>query len=140
MGSTSDVHLNKIQKLQNFAARVADGTARKFDHITPYLNKLGWLRIKENYEYEVCCLVFKVTRKFLPEWLYNFVTVNALTGLATRHANDLAGRRAITDIGSREISICGPRFWNNLPMNIRNSCTLQSFKSNLKKNLLSRRI
>ena len=77
-GSTSNVHLSKIQKLQNFAARVADGKARKFDHITPYLNDLGWLRVKEKYEYEVCCFVFKTVRNYLPEWLYNFVTVNTL--------------------------------------------------------------
>ena len=130
-GSTSNVHLNKIQKLQNFAARVADGTARKFDHITPILNKLGWLKVKDMHEYEVCCLVFKITRKYLPEWLYNFVTVNSITGILTRHANDLAGRRALTDVGSREMSIRGPRLWNNLPTVIRSTGSLMSFKTNL---------
>ena len=140
LGSTSDLHLNKIQKLQNFAARVADGTARKFDHITPFLNKLGWLRVKERYEYEVCCLVFKITRKYLPRWLYNFVTVNSITGLATRHTNDLASRRALTDIGSREMCIRGPRLWNSLPIAIRTTGSLMSFKTDLKINLLSRRI
>ena len=139
-GSTSDKHLSKIQKLQNFAARVADGTARKFDHITPFLNKLGWLRVKESYEYEVCCLVYKITRKYLPGWLYNFVTVNSVTGLATRHANDLVGRRALTNIGSREMSIRGPRLWNNLPISIRTTGSLTSFKNSLKINLLNRRI
>ena len=139
-GSTSNIHMNKVQKLQNFAARVADGRARKYDHITPFLNELGWLRVKERYEFEVCCLVFKITRKFLPGWLYNFVTVNSLTGLGTRRANDLAGRRAITNIGSREMSIRGPRLWNSLPENIKNSGTISSFKKSLRKNFLSRRI
>ena len=138
-GSTSNVHLSKIQKLQNFAARVADGKARKFDHITPYLNDLGWLRVKEKYEYEVCCFVFKTVRKYLPEWLYNFVTVNAITGLATRHSNDLSSRRALTDTGSRDIRIRGPRLWNRLPLAIKNSGSLASFKNNLKKNIISRR-
>ena len=139
-GSTSNIHLNRVQKLQNFAARVADGTARKFDHITPYLNELGWLKIKEKYEYEVCCLVFKITKKYLPGWLYDFITVNSLTGLDTRHSNDLVSRRAITDVGSRDISIRGPRLWNNLPLAIRNAGTLPSFKNNLKEILLNRRI
>ena len=139
-GCSSNVYLNRIQKLQNFAARVADGAARKFNHITPFLNDLGWLKIKDKYEYEVCCFVFKVTRKYLPDWLYNFVTVNAVTGLATRQSNDLAGRRALTDIGSRQISIRGPRLWNSLTPAIRNSGSSTSFKNSLKKNILNRRM
>ena len=139
-GSTSNMHLNKIQKLQNFSARIADGTARKFDHITPFLNKLGWLKVRERYEYEMCCLVFKITRKCLPGWLYNFVTVNTITGLATRHANDLASRRALTDIGSREMDIRGPRLWNSLPIALRNAGSLTTFKTNLQINLSNRRI
>ena len=139
-GSTSNVHLDKIQKLQNFAAIIADGTARKYDHITPYLNKLGWLRVKDKYEYEVCCLVFKIARKFLPGWLYNFVSVNSVTGLSTREANDLFCRRALTDIGSREMSIRGPRLWNSLPTPLRDTSSILSFKNNLKKILLNRRI
>ena len=138
-GSASNVHLDKIQKVQNFAARIADGTARKFDHITPVLNKLGWMRVKDRYEYEICCLVFKITRKYLPGWLYNFVAVNTITGLATRNSTNIASRRALTDIGSRQISIRGPRFWNTLPTVIRNSGSLASFKTNLKKNILCKR-
>ena len=87
----------------------------------------------------MCCLVYKITRKHLPEWLYNFVTVNALTGLATRNANDLAGRRALTDIGSREMGIRGPRLWNNLPIALKATGSLTTFKNNLKMNLLNRR-
>ena len=138
-GSTSNMHLEKVQKLQNFAARIADGTTRKYDHITPVLNKLGWMRVKDRYEYEICCLIFKITRKYLPEWLYNFTTVNTITGLATRNSINLASRRAVTNIGSREITIRGPQLWNTLPTFIRNSGSLASFKTNLKKNILCRR-
>merc|ERR1712002_622397 len=105
-----------------------------------FFNKLGWLKIKQIYEYEVCCFVFKITRKYLPEWIYNFVTVNSVTGLATRHANDLVCRRAHTDMGLREINIRGPMLWNGLPTAIRTTNSLTSFKTNLKRNLLDKRI
>ena len=38
-GATSNTQLQRVQKLQNFAARVAIGNVRKYDHITPHLKK-----------------------------------------------------------------------------------------------------
>ena len=136
-GSTSMINLNKIQKLQNFAARVAVGTVRKYEHISPFLKQLGWLKVKEEYKYNVASLVFKVVRNYLPGWLYTFETVNSVTGVTTRQADNIVVRRAHTDIGSREMSIRGPHFWNSLPSIIRDAASLSSFKSNLKKCLLN---
>ncbi len=45
-GTTNCKHMSKVQKLQNFAARVAFGGVRKYDHISPVFSKLQWLRIK----------------------------------------------------------------------------------------------
>ncbi len=39
-GTTNTTLLKRVQKLQNFAAKVAIGGASKFDHATPILNKL----------------------------------------------------------------------------------------------------
>ncbi|KAK7075307.1 hypothetical protein SK128_002071, partial [Halocaridina rubra] len=36
--------INRTQKLINFATQVALGGIRKYDHITPVLNNLGWLQ------------------------------------------------------------------------------------------------
>ncbi len=38
-GTTNSTLLNKVQKLQHFAIKVADGKAQKFDHVTPLLNE-----------------------------------------------------------------------------------------------------
>ena len=38
--NTSKTNVQKVQKIQNFAARILTGT-RKYDHITPVLNDLG---------------------------------------------------------------------------------------------------
>ena len=40
-GSTKTAHIQKIQKTQNFAAKVALGGS-KFDHVTPYFKELKW--------------------------------------------------------------------------------------------------
>ncbi len=34
-GTTNSVHINKVQKLQNIAARVAVGGLKKYDHVSP---------------------------------------------------------------------------------------------------------
>ena len=45
-GNTSDSNIKKLQLVQNFAARIITG-ARKFDHITPHLQELAWLPVKD---------------------------------------------------------------------------------------------
>ena len=45
-GGAAACHLHRIQKLINFAARIVTG-ARKFDHISPILDNLGWLKIED---------------------------------------------------------------------------------------------
>ncbi len=42
-GTTNSTLISKVQKLQNFAIKVADGKARKYDHITPLFKDLQWL-------------------------------------------------------------------------------------------------
>ena len=46
-GYTNKTQLERVQKLQNFAAKVAIGGASKYDHATPIIKKLEWLRIEE---------------------------------------------------------------------------------------------
>ncbi len=43
------MQLKRVQKLQNFAAKVAIGGASKFDHATPFVNKLQWLSIRQSH-------------------------------------------------------------------------------------------
>ena len=46
---TSKDNVHKLQLLQNFAARILTTltNTKKFDHISPILNELGWLTIEE---------------------------------------------------------------------------------------------
>ena len=38
-GTTNVTQLKQVQKLQNFAAKIVDGKARKYDHVTPVLKQ-----------------------------------------------------------------------------------------------------
>ena len=65
--NTSDLYLKKLQLVQNFAARIITG-GRKFDHITPYLQQLGWLPVKDNIRYRGLIVMFKCINGMAPEY------------------------------------------------------------------------
>ena len=135
-GSACNLHLSRVQKLQNFAARVANGNIRKYEHISPYLKELQWIKIKDKYTYDICIIVFKVLRKYFPDWLYIFNNISSVHGINTRQSNNLIVQRTKTELGSRQMHTRGPYLWNKLPEVIRNATSLSSFKGKLKRHIL----
>ena len=59
LSGCSSKSLNKLQLVQNAAARVLTRT-RKFDHISPVLSNLHWLPVKFRIEYKILLLTYKV--------------------------------------------------------------------------------
>ncbi len=52
-GTANKTNIKKIQKLQNFAAKVAlSGGARRYP-ASPFIRELGWLRVCQKYKYDV---------------------------------------------------------------------------------------
>ncbi len=136
-GSGNKTNLHNVQKLQNFAAKIAIGGARKYDHATPLRKELQWLNIPDKYIFEKCTTVYKVIKGFYPEWFLKFPTVSESTTNMTRQENKLYIQRTRTDTGARASTVCGPKFWNNLPQSVISSGSLQSFKSSLTNLLLN---
>jgi len=58
-GTTNKTQIERVQKLQNFAAKVAYGGLKKYDHVSPAFNQLEWLRVDNRYSYDMCILVYK---------------------------------------------------------------------------------
>ncbi len=135
-GSTNKTLRDRVQKLLNFAAKVAVGGARKFDHVTPIMKELKWMSVCEKYILEKCCVMYKCVRKCYPDWYYKFSTVGDNTSSVTRQINKLHVPRTVTDSGARATTVRGPKMWNSLPFYIANSGSLYSFKSKLSKMLL----
>ena len=50
--------INKLQRVQNAAARLVTGTSR-YSHITPVLYKLHWLPVKERITFKLSVMAFK---------------------------------------------------------------------------------
>ncbi len=134
-GTTNKTHMYTIQKLQNFAAKVALGGAAKHEHATPFLRELGWLRIKEKYMLELGIMMYNVTRSS-PNAIYHMPLVSELSTVNTRQQQQLYVPKYNTCTGARSTLVAGPRLWNSLPPHIRDAHSLYTFKNQLFLHLL----
>ncbi len=130
----------KAQRLQNFAAKVAVGGARKYDHVSPFFKGLKWLRVQEIHSFNICTTMFKALRGFYPEGFLSLNTVNDVTNSVTQQRNSLYVLRTRTNNGARALTVMGPKLWNELPTNITQAHNLIIFKNELKRHLLSTNI
>ena len=137
-GMTTKEQIDRAQKLQNFAAKVAQGEAKKFDHVTPIIKELKWLKIEDKLTYDLCIFTFKICNNLLPEWLFSFPTTREMNRRNTRQSSMLFVPRTRNDMGGRAISVRGPRVWNAIPADIQRETTLNGFKNKLKEYLLNK--
>ena len=59
--STTQKNIARLQKVQNFAARIVTG-ARQYEHITLMLKELHWLPVAKQLEVRDILMAFKCTR------------------------------------------------------------------------------
>ena len=131
----SQSNLNKLQRIQNSLARVITNTS-KYQHITPTLKKLHWLPIKQRIDYKLCLLTYKTLTNQQPTYLYNSLSFPSHS-VSTRSSDSLVLSIPYvrSSLGKRAFSVIGPRLWNSLPPDTRNSNSLPTFRSRLKTHL-----
>ena len=87
-GMTTKTQMEKAQKLQNFAAKVAVGGVRKFDHVSPILEKLEWLKMEKKVFMDICVMVFKSKQGLIPDWLFSLCSVHQVRYRRKRQSNE----------------------------------------------------
>ena len=70
----SDELLQKLQVIQNAAARVVTG-ARKFDHITPVLHEVHWLPVRQRIRFKLAMTVYKCLSGLAPAYLADDICI-----------------------------------------------------------------
>ncbi len=68
LGGCSERLINKLQMVQNAAARVLTRT-RKYDHISPVLSTLYWLNIKHCIDFKILLITYKALNGLAPQYL-----------------------------------------------------------------------
>lgn len=123
-------NINKLQKLQNACARVIYGKRRR-DHVTPLLQELHWLPVRQRIIFKILLLVFKFYHNSVPLYIAQLLEKSKKDNFT------LIVPRAYTPYGDRAFSTYAPRLWNSLPHSLRASATLSSFRSHLKHHLFA---
>jgi hypothetical protein len=134
-GATVAVH-RKLQSIINSAARLVTGV-QKFEHITPSLKQLHWLRVPERILFKQACIVRQALLGKGPVYLQAYLTPLASSAgrfhLPSAGNGDLFVPRAKTvRAGERSFRLTGPRVWNSLPSDVRSSASSDTFNSKLK--------
>ena len=100
-GCATKTALKRLQKVQNFAARVISGR-RKFDHISDVLESLEWLPVSSLLDLNDMCLLHRVLSTGEPEVLRHDLLCNSdVSERKTRQSNHLYVPRARTSLGQR---------------------------------------
>ena len=137
--------LNRLQLIQNTAARIVS-RAKPSEHVTPLLKQLHWLPIRERSVFKICLLTFKALHGSAPIYISDLLKKHMPNRPGLRSASDVerldvpaTKSRAQRATADRAFSICAPRLWNNLPLEVRQSKNVDSFKKNLKTFLFRKR-
>ena len=130
----SKQHTERLQCVQNTAARIIERSKSKFDHITPVLIDLHWLPIVFRCQYKTLLYVFKALHGLAPIYLSELIQAYTPTRSLrseSAHLLSLPTTRTVT-YGNKRFDKASATLWNTLPVNLRKCDSLVSFKRNLK--------
>ena len=120
--------LKQLQNLQNRAARVIKGLKRK-DDVTPHLEELHWLKVKERIEFKILLLTFKCIYGLAPKYLCDLIQYNCSSSGRT------VSLHCPPYTSSKAFSAVAPKLWNDLPQEIKQTVNINLFKKKLKAHL-----
>ena len=137
-----DNKLNKLQRIQNHAARIV---LRKPRHVsaTSLLRTLHWLPVKARIQYKIACLCFQCLSHntmppYLSDLLHSYQPPRTLRSLDTSLLS--VPRFCLETFGRRSFSVFGPTVWNSLPLPLRKTQCFSTFKKKLKTHLFEKHL
>jgi hypothetical protein len=128
--------LGRLQRVQNFAARVITGTSI-YDHIQPVLKRLGWLRIADALSVRSLSLIQRSVHPVINDTSrFTFRDVK----VCTSQSHDTRSKTLISfdqRWGDTEVRKRTATLWNELPRNIRELKGPQTFKKAVMRHFLA---
>ena len=122
----------RLEDIQTNAARIVTG-AMYGTSIEKLYEEVGWQTLAKRRELAKLTLMYKLVNKLLPEPVCSIITTTETPSFNTRRPFNLTHFQARTDLFDRSFFPSTVRLWNQLPLDTRNSASLQSFKSKLYK-------
>ena len=127
--------LRKLQNIMNRAVRLIKGLS-PYDRVTPSLMELHWLPVKARIEYKLCLLTFQALKFGKPDYLRKMLEGFSVdSGIVLRHSSEpgrLNEPLCNSSLGFCSFKFGGPRLYNKLLISVRESNSLDVFRSRLK--------
>ena len=125
--------LNKLQRVQNACARLVCNSPR-FSHCSPLLKELHWLPVKQRIIFKTLLIIFKAIHGKSPVYIQQLLELKSSTQMHYRlrssQDNTLlkhpSGKSKVT-LGDRAFLYAAPKLWNNLPLFVRQSLSVNEF-------------
>ena len=123
---------DRIQIVLNDAARLIFGGSRS-DHVTPILRqRLHWLSATRRIEFKVALLMYKGINNLSPDYITSYCISSSINQrrftLRSADKGNLIEPKTVTEFRKRSLAFAGPHLWNKLPINIRQSSSVDIFK------------
>ncbi|MCG8113035.1 MAG: reverse transcriptase domain-containing protein [Candidatus Thiodiazotropha taylori] len=125
---------NDLEKIQLEAARIATGTT-KLISLNNLYKEVCWDTLDKRRHDHKLTLFYKMFNNLAPIYLSSLVPqqVNAVSRYNLRNSNDLKTIRTKTTLHYNSFLPSSIREWNNLPAEAKESTSVNSFKTFLKK-------
>ena len=131
--------IDKLQSVQNSAVKLIYNKA-KYDHVTPLLIDAHWLPVASRTVFKTLLFVFKCIHNMAPAYLQDMITLVSYENYNLRSVENkkLKPHKTSRKFGRRSFRSAGPRYWNDLPADIRQIDNLNTFKSRLKTHMFKK--
>ena len=138
----SNTNFQRLQRVQNAAARIVCQAPRRQHHSADLLKDLHWLPVRSRVDYKIAVLCYKAVKLEQPSYLSSQLSPYRQSRVLRSSASDLLSTQSTsTNSASRRFSCCAPTVWNSLPPFVRtaDSNTI-SFRSQLKTYVFARHL
>lgn len=131
----SQAELSKLQRIQNMCAKLVLNRS-KFESSKQALFDLHWLPIKARINFKILVYMYNCSVGRAPAYLIDLLKPQT-SKRSLRSSLSSVGCYAVPfnknkTFADRSFSAIGPRLWNELPIDIRQSETVDIFKKQLK--------
>lgn len=125
----------KLQRVQNMAVRVVLGDNARDMRTVQCLKLLHWLPVRLRVKFKILVIVYKALNNLGPNYIRAMLTLSA--AMRTTRSNSLYQKLEVPNtkrkiFADRTFSVQGPRWWNELPNDLKQCTTVDTFKTNLK--------
>lgn len=136
----SEELLDKLERMQNVCIRYIYGL-RKYDHVSHFRERLGWLPIRRRRDMHTLCLLYNVLfNPTSPSYLFerfSYLATGSKHRLRSSSNLTLAFPPNKARSYAKSFTFNSVKLWNGLPLSLKESRSVGAFRDGLRKLWLS---